>query len=667
MLRLVRLGPDAAHLARAVAVLERAELDQAARLAGLALPDAARAVDLLVRAGVLDEAPLCFAHPLLRAAVYREFAVSERADAHGLAARLLAEAHEGPARVAEHLLATAPAGAGWVVEQLRAAAREAAARGAPESAAAYLRRALTEPPSPEVQGGMSLELGLAEFSSGQSGWHDHLEEAVESVGDDTTRTAAALLFASALWFHQRVSEAVEVCDGVAARLDGRDTEGHLALEAMAVACGLSDTATAPSLADRAGVLLVRARERSVPRHVLAVAAFVAALLNEPADQAAELARRAIAAGPRPLPEPGKPSWFSTAIVALLWTDGNDEAQALLDTAVAEAQASANGLLLPAVLAQRAYLGLRGGDLSAAEADARALLDAPVPPASPLSRLGTTGVLVETLVEQGELDEAERALDGLAVDLHKTHVAGAFLHARGRLRLAQRRFGEALGDFRAVGEIAIRTGAISPCWLPWRSDAALAELALGEPDKARRLSDEELDLARAFGAPRTLGVALRTAGLVAGGQRGQALLGEAIEVLAAANIRLEQARAQADLGALLRRSNRRVEARQLLRRAIDAAHHLGAAALAQRAETELRATGARPRRVLLSGLESLTASERRIAELAAEGLTNREIAQTLFVTARTVEGHLTHVFNKLDVKDRTALPAALTAPTQTVRA
>jgi DNA-binding NarL/FixJ family response regulator len=146
-----------------------------------------------------------------------------------------------------------------------------------------------------------------------------------------------------------------------------------------------------------------------------------------------------------------------------------------------------------------------------------------------------------------------------------------------------------------------------------------------------------------------------------------LLGEATEVLAGPDTRLEQARALADLGSLLRRNNRRVEARQLLRQAVDAAHHAGAAALARQAETELRATGARPRRVLLSGLEALTASERRIAELAADGLTNREIAQTLFVTAATVEGHLTNVFQKLDVHARTALPAALATPTQRVRA
>ena len=191
-LRLMRLGPDAARLARAVAVLERAKLDQAARLAGLTIPDAARAADLLVRAGVLDEDPLGFAHPLLRGAVYRDMAAAERTAAHGRAARLLAETHASPAQVAEHLLATVPAGDEWVVEQLRIAAREAAASGAAESATTYLRRAIAEPPSADRDSDLLLELGLAEFSAGQPGWHDHLEAAVESAGDDASRTAAAL-------------------------------------------------------------------------------------------------------------------------------------------------------------------------------------------------------------------------------------------------------------------------------------------------------------------------------------------------------------------------------------------------------------------------------------------------------------------------------------------
>jgi DNA-binding CsgD family transcriptional regulator len=110
--------------------------------------------------------------------------------------------------------------------------------------------------------------------------------------------------------------------------------------------------------------------------------------------------------------------------------------------------------------------------------------------------------------------------------------------------------------------------------------------------------------------------------------------------------------------MLRRRNRRTEARELLREALDAAHRVGAARLAEQAETELRATGARPRRVVLTGVESLTSSERRIADLASRGLTNREIAQTLFITTRTVEGHLTSVFRKLQLDSRNDLQAVL---------
>jgi DNA-binding CsgD family transcriptional regulator len=666
--RLGQLGPDAARLARAVAILEQAELDTAARLAELEPSRAASVAELLVRAGVLVHPPLAFAHPLLRSGVYGEIAATERAEAHGYAARLLAEGDESAGRVAEHLLAAHPAGDDWVVEQLRAAARAAAASGAPESAAAYLRRALVEPPSPETRAAALLDLGLSEFSAGQPTWQHHLEEAVEAATEDTTRIVAALLLASALGFHLRLAEAVEVCDRVAARLGGREPEAQMVLESLAVACGLLDAAIAPSVADRARSLLEQVGEHTVPRFALAVAAFVAAIANEPAERASELARRAVDAGPRPLPDFGEPPWFPIATVALFWAEQYNEAQVLSDAAAAEARAASDGLLLPPVLAQRAWLAARRSDLTAAEADARAILEAPGLSAPPLYRLLATGVLVGALVERGELDQAESALESVAADLHGTsQTAGVLRHARGRLRFAQRRVGQALDDFRAAGEIATRTLASSPTFAPWRSDAALAELALGDTEAARRLSEEELELARGFGAPRALGVALRAAGLVAGGPRGEALLREAIEVLGRPDDRLERARALADLGAVLRRTNRRVEARQMLREAVDAAYRVGAEPIASRAEIELRATGAKPRRVLLTGLEALTASERRIAELAAEGLSNPQIAQTLFVTSRTVEGHLTHVFQKLDINARTDLLTALAAPTQAVPA
>jgi DNA-binding CsgD family transcriptional regulator len=103
-----------------------------------------------------------------------------------------------------------------------------------------------------------------------------------------------------------------------------------------------------------------------------------------------------------------------------------------------------------------------------------------------------------------------------------------------------------------------------------------------------------------------------------------------------------------------------EARDYLRRGVERAHRLGAKALEERAHTELAATGARPRRLMLSGLDSLTPSERRVAEMAADNMTNKDIAQALFVTPKTVEVHLSSVYRKLQISSRGQLPEALTA-------
>jgi DNA-binding CsgD family transcriptional regulator len=154
------------------------------------------------------------------------------------------------------------------------------------------------------------------------------------------------------------------------------------------------------------------------------------------------------------------------------------------------------------------------------------------------------------------------------------------------------------------------------------------------------------------------VALRAAGLVEDGSRGIELLRQSVGVLKSSAARLEHARAMADLGAALRRAGQRADSREILRTALDLAHRCGALALTERTHTELVAAGGRPRRLILSGLDSLTPSERRVAQLAAAGLSNREIAQHLFITTRTVEGHLTHTYQKLAIASREQLPAAL---------
>ena len=139
--------------------------------------------------------------------------------------------------------------------------------------------------------------------------------------------------------------------------------------------------------------------------------------------------------------------------------------------------------------------------------------------------------------------------------------------------------------------------------------------------------------------------------------------EAVDVLAHSPARLEYARALVDLGAATRRGNSRSEARKLLRQGVELAHHCGASVLVTRANEELAATGAHPRTILLSGLDALTASERRVAQMAAEDLSNKEIAQALFVTVKTVEQHLGRVYRKLDISSRKQLGTALAAPAE----
>jgi DNA-binding CsgD family transcriptional regulator len=223
---------------------------------------------------------------------------------------------------------------------------------------------------------------------------------------------------------------------------------------------------------------------------------------------------------------------------------------------------------------------------------------------------------------------------------------------------------ALGEHEAARR-ALLAVAERVEWLPfanpevvgWRHALARTEVALGNGEEAARLAAEGVRLAQEAGGARGIGVALAAQGAVAGAE-GVETLRESVEVLAPTRARLEHARALVDLGAALRRANHRKEAREPLREGLDIAHRCGARPLEDRARTELEATGARPRRVVLRGVDSLTPSEVRVARLAVDGMTNREIAQGLFVTAKTVETHLRHVYQKLGIEKRTELAAAL---------
>ena len=372
-----------------------------------------------------------------------------------------------------------------------------------------------------------------------------------------------------------------------------------------------------------------------------------------------------------------PPW---PIVALTCIDRFRAAVDACDAAITDAGARGAVRTLIILTGWRTAIGLRRGALGDAEADARHAFELAASRGFALDLPATRAFLIEVLVEQGRLEEAAEAVtDAGQPEAVAPHIAwNWFRHARGRLRLAAGDAAGALSDHLACGAWMTAWGSQSPAILPWRSAAALAHLALGQPHEARALVDDEVSDARALGAPRALGRALRVAGLARGGDDGTALITQAVEVLGAndphtptgdrrAGAQLELAHALVDLGSALRRSGHRRSARDRLSSGMDLAHRCRAAALAEHAREELLATGARPRRPALTGRDALTPSERRVAERAAAGLTNRQIAQELFVTPRTVEVHLTHVFAKLDLHSRTQLAAALTAETGPVSA
>jgi DNA-binding CsgD family transcriptional regulator len=314
--------------------------------------------------------------------------------------------------------------------------------------------------------------------------------------------------------------------------------------------------------------------------------------------------------------------------------------------------------LVGISAWRAGASYDRGELADAEADARWALEL----ATGVHRIRAVADLIRVLIERDELHEAADVLEQI-VDpgASRSVEVPRFVFARGQLRGAQGRPQEALEDFLECGERYERLRLTGRNAVLWRAEAALTYAMLGNADQAQRLALEQLELARAFGRPRTVGISLRACGLVAGGDSALELLGEAVQTLERSQSRLELARALCDYGGSLRRAGRRVQARTQLERALDLAHRCSARRIAARARAELVAAGAKPRRDAITGRDALTASELRVARLAAEGLANREIAQALFITTKTAKGHLSRVYHKLGIARRGQLPGALTGP------
>jgi ATP/maltotriose-dependent transcriptional regulator MalT len=419
---------------------------------------------------------------------------------------------------------------------------------------------------------------------------------------------------------------------------------------------------APGSAGLATERLARLRDRvagrtPAERVVLALLALESSFAGDSAAHTAELAERAFAGGALIAEQgPDSPVCYF-AIRALVAADAVEAAEGFLGATIDRARREGSALGYASASMCRAHVLCTRGAVSEAAADARGALDLALENGWLAMAPWMAGFLVEALLERGRLDEAAAELDRpeLAPWLGPAAGIDPLLLSRGHLRFARGDHAGALADLRSCGEIYASLDIHNPAFASWRSEAALALAAMDEREEALALVAEELELARRYGAPRALGVALRARGIVADDP---APLAEEVDVLTRSPARLEHARAQVELGAALRRRGRRTDARGPLRAGLDIARALGAVALAQRAHDELAASGARLRKMLVGGVEGLTPSELRVAELAADGASNVEIAQSLFVTIKTVETHLGRTYRKLSIAGRRDLARAL---------
>ena len=659
--RLERVGPEAVELARAVAVLEDgAPLPLAAAIAGLT-PDRARATaDRLSDAGILAPSMrVRFVHPIVRAAIYGHLAPGERAARHAAAATLLLD-HGAPAeRVAAHLLLSDPAAEERRVRVLREAARLALARGLPENAARYLRRALDEPPPEHDRTAVLLEAGQAEYAAHQfAPSEEHLRAAL-AAGVEQVRIDAVRWLGRTLSAGGRADECIALLESELASIPDQAGPGALELENELLLATRLSPAHRARFTGRADDFRRRAAGR--PRfEALALLQVAHERLCDGASAAevGELAERALALSP---PGHDEPSFF-WAVRTLLDAERDEAAARVLDLPLDRAQVGRRLWHGPVVALHRAELEYTRGALAEAMTDAEvgvAAIEAAGGFHMALPRL--QGVRLDVLRERGELDEADEALEraGLGHGAADLPPYARLLWSRGLLRLDQGRLEEAREDFLRCGELRRGLGGGRVVHPDWRARCAVALARLGEHRDAETLAAEQLELARAFGAPRALGEALRAAALMRGGADALALLDEAVAVLDGSGATLSLAHALADQGAALREAGRRKESREPLRRALKLAERCGATALQRRARAGLTAGGGRPPRSETTGLAALTPAERRVAALAASELTNREIAQTLFVTEKTVEIHLTNAYRKLGIRSRWQLPALLT--------
>ncbi|MFD4640417.1 LuxR C-terminal-related transcriptional regulator [Lentzea sp. NPDC058436] len=618
----------AAEVARSAAVLDGdAGLELLSALTGF---DALPAVDMLVRLGVLaDTDPLTFRHPFVRNSILADMPIAVRSAAHARAARLLFDSDAPDERVAEHVLKARSVRLPWSVGLLREA-------GGVE----HLERALEEHLSEEDRLSIEVELGHTEHLQDSASGRDRVRDALMRCENPQLAANVALALIQRMCTGTDAHFAVSLAIMVVARLlpEDRDTVWNLVCTTYLLAANrdarmancagkyfedlVGETPRDPNLQRARSALLAVGNARSGDSYAEAVENALEALEGDWVDVFGE-------------------AYLFTFLVPVL--GDNPEHITKLWLSHSTAPVSHDPHLRRGMLSMiaRACAFHNGGDL----ARAYTFLTPPVStgnmdcPAVVLA----TAKLAEVCIEMGQFDEAAPlvAEDGTLLQ----HIN--IVYARGRLKLASCHAEGGLEDLLEAGRRLATREMPNPALMPWRHHAVRAHLALGNRDDAARLAHEELDLAKRWGSPRVIGTALMSVGISTDDVD---VLAEAEQLLASTPHRLLHAQSSYWLGHHLRRKGRAEEAAGHLRQSFDLARHLSAHPLAKLAGDEVRDGD--------DQVQGLTKQENRVARMAAQGLTNRQIAEALHLTRRTVELHLSSAYRKLGITGRAELVAAL---------
>lgn len=660
-LRISRASAEAVAVARAIAILgPHSRVDRIATLADVDEAHVVAAEDALIAMEILTAGPpVGFVHPLVHRAVYDDIPAAQRGIHHARAAHMLAAEPAPLDEIAAHLLQSPPAGDAANVELLQAAASNASNRGAPTSAVAYLRRAVDEGASKPSPSELLYDLGIAETVVSHPRAISDLKSAFPLEQDPIMRGKIAYAIALLSNHLGEWSGAEEWIETAVLEVGDRDLD----LAARFEAARASTEAYHPRTAGTYETRLPRLRRllaEQVPGARNLALRLAAAMMNRWDDQSevVPLALRGLDNGGFIRDEGSQSLDLPQGVVALLAHEQLDVVEAVAADMLDDARRRGAFVGFAAGSLFRGYASVQRGELGAAEADYRTGLELTVQNGWTFGVPSFLFLGVDVFLERPGLSDLAALAETteLAPDFAESANGGMLLAARGRLRLVRGRRDEAVADLRAAGAVLGPARLRNPIVWLWRSPLALA-LRPDEHAEARELVEEELGLARAMDLVRGEGVALRALGLLEGGERGLELLEQSLCTFEACPSTLERARSTVEIGAALRRLDHRAASRDRLREGLELAQRSGAQRLEDRALEELRVAGGRPRRRDMSGLESLTPSELRVARLAADGMANREIAQDLFVTTKTVENQLGHVYRKLGVR-RDGLAVAL---------